>query len=744
MVKKLNIAIVWHFHQPVYQENYDGDFLMPWVRLHAVKDYLDMLLIAEKFPSLKLNFNFAPSLLSSIDSYTIRAKHDIHSRLTLTPCEKLTKEDKEFILNNFFDANYSNMILHHEEFAKLYAKRFQREDVSINDFTDAEYSDIMALFNLAWMDPVYKKYYPKLVKATNKGKNFTLEDRQLIYDTQLDIMSKIIPTFKKFQDEGKIEILTSPYYHPILPLLIDIKCGEENIGGIKAPACSFSMKADAYNQTKMALDKMEEIFGKRPTGIWPSEQCLSEETLNMFSELGVKWTITDEGLLANSLNKEFIRDFRGNLEDPYALCRSHEFKTDYGKIKIIFRDSFLANLIGFEYGHHDPSIAANDLYERIKVIQDKLKNSPGTHNLLTIAMDGENCWESYIDDGEPFLNAFYKLLENDNTIETVKITDYLEKVRHPEKLKQLKCGSWINRNFSFWIGEPTKNLAWTYLNNARQKLAQVENSLSKEKLEEAYKEIYVAQGSDWYWWYGEPNDSGQDEIFDYLFREHLRNVYKIIGEKSPEYLDVPLIAFIGKPSKYPKKNFTPKICGCEELPACWDNAGCIDIPDSPTFSANKIIKTIYFGNDKNNIYFRFELNKDCIEASKFFASNQIYIYFKRNSSQYKSPIRTVNKTESIFPILREGFSYEAKISYSKNKILNFQLANAMKDGLWHLNILNKSVLAYDSSLEMSVSFDDLNVKPGETIEFFIIDARKSVIEEFFPQDILIDLTRPKA
>ena len=603
--KKLSIAFYWHMHQPVYQLTPDGDYLMPWVRLHAVKDYLDMVEILNKFKRLKLNFNLVPVLLDCIIDYAENEMHDIHSKLTITPIEMLSDDAKLFIINNFFDANYQSMILPYDEYNKLYHKIQTNPDAGIDIFSDQEYSDLMALFNLAWIDPIYKTKYPELKKLDKKGKNYTLEDRINIIEIQRDIMKQIIPAYKKYLDKDRIEITTSPYYHPILPILLDnksIKKTTEN-----APQV-LKTYLDGKMQTKMALDRIEEIFGKRPRGIWPSEHCVSPKTLYMLTTLGVDWTISDEGILSDSINFEFIRDFKGHLEDPYHLMKSYDYKIKNKNLKIIFRDSTIPNLISFEYPNHNPIAAANDLYDRIKVIQSKLLSSPDNNHLLTIAMDGENCWENYLEDGLSFLKTLYTLIEDDETLETVLISEYLDKETGHKPLAKISSGSWINRNFKLWIDEPLKNLAWNYLKRVRDDFSKyVKKHPLNPHIKDAKKELFICEGSDWFWWYGEPNESGRDNIFDYIFREHLKNIYLYLGLNVPGYLDEPLTSAFTKPSRYPKGEFTPAIDGNIDDDS-WLNAGCIDIPDGPVLKDSKFFDRICYGYDKNNFYLRFYLN----------------------------------------------------------------------------------------------------------------------------------------
>lgn len=726
-------------HQPVYQLTPTGDYLMPWVRLHAVKDYLDMVLILEKFPKIKLNFNLVPVLLDSLIDYGENDLHDIHSRLTITDVEDLTADDKEFIINNFFDANFHSMILPSEEYNRLYQKYQLNPENDINMFSNQEYSDLMALFNLAWFDPIYKNIYPELKKLIKKGKDYTTEDRIKIIDIQRDIIRKIIPTYKKFSDEGRIEITTSPYYHPILPILLDIKSIKKSSEN-DLPT-NLKMELDAKMQTEMALDRMENIFGKRPRGIWPSEHCISSKELGLLKELGVDWTISDEGILSNSINFEFVRDFRGYLEDPYHLLKSYKYKDD--GVNIIFRDSVIPNLIGFEYPNHPAESAANDLYDRIKVAQSKLLSSPDENHLITIAMDGENCWENYTADGSTFLSTIYSLIENDPSLETILISDYLDKdIQKP--LNKISSGSWVNRNFKLWIDEPLKNLAWTYLKQVRDDFsAYVKQNPLNPNIEAARRELFICEGSDWFWWYGEPNDSGRDNIFDYIFREHLKNIYLFLGLEVPQYLDTPLLSAITKPSRYPKGEFTPVMDGKEKDDENWLNAGCIKIPDGPVLKEDKFYDKICFGYDKDNLYLRFYINeylKDTPSMSK--RVNQMYVYMRNQSrKQSLSPIRIIQKTESLLPISKEKFHNEMQISIYDGEINLVRLVKAIPNNLWAVTSSKEIKAVYDKVVDISIPFENLGVEPGEVLEFLFINANYGVKDFYIPNDMLLTIKR---
>lgn len=751
MTKKLNIAFIWHFHQPSYQENSNGDFLMPWVRLHATKDYLDMLIRLEDFKNIKLNFDLSPVLIDSIEKYINGAK-DIHLKLLLCDTKDLDRDDKLFILENFFDVNYSNMLLARPYYAQLNDRRVHCSSKTslIDSFSEQDYADIMANFTLCWIDKRFRYRYEGLDYLLDKEKDFTFEDRQKIYEIQLQIIKDILPTYKKYQDEGRIEISTNPYYHPILPLLINLREDDypycENLpdaleGGVK----------DAKEQVGRALDKFEEIFGKRPRGMWLSEQCVSKKTLNLLSYFNVDWTVLDEGILSNSIGREFSRDFEGNLEDPFALCVNYAFKKDKNKTNLIFADSFFANLVGFGYGSYDGEVAANDLYEKIKTIQNKLQNSPREHHLLTIAMDGENCWESYQNDGEEFLNTLYSLIEQDDTLKTTLMGEFIDK-SEPEELNKIASGSWINRNFELWVGEPTKNVAWRYLNQTKQDfekmskelLSKAKTNIDKAKankaIHEAKEEIFIAEGSDWFWWYGEPNESGSDIIFDYLFRERLRNVYRIFYAQIPDYLNIPLISMVGKPIRQAIGHISPVIDGKQdEMFDEWENAGYIFLPDSPTFSKIKAIKGIYYGCDSENLFFKFEVNRQSVSKSNHFLMNQIHIYIRSAFQNSLSPVRVVSRTNNIYPTLKNSFSHEVMFSFNKNDLFPPVLSTSMPGGLWKMVLMKHDEYAYKDVIELKISYKDLGLEENTPVEFCVVSATNEVINEVYPQDVLLTL-----
>ena len=744
--KKLSIAFCWHMHQPVYQLGQNGDYLMPWVRLHAVKDYLDMVLWVKKFDKLKLNFNFVPVLVDAIIDYGENDAHDIHSRLTIKPADRLNDEDKLFILTNFFDANYQTMILPNEEYHRLYSVVQAEGNNDISVLTNQEYADLTALFNLVWIDASFRNSNSELKKLIKKGRNYTDEDRVRIIEIQREIIRKIIPTIKSLMKKNKVEIMTSPYYHPILPILTDFK----NIKKTPMPDSEtggLNFEQDAELQTRMAMDRIEEVFGKRPEGIWPSEHCVSKKTLNMLAKLGVKWSISDEGILANSIKFEFEHDFKGYISEPYHLLKTYNFKTPQSGIKMIFRESTIPNLISFEYQNHNPLVTANDLYDRIKIIQSKILSSPDKEHLLTIALDGENCWENYLEDGESFLRTLYTLITEDETLETVLVSDYLSQTKEDKPLDKIVSGSWVNRDFKLWINEPVKDLAWTYLKRVKEDFSQFsKREPNHPNLEAAYRELMICEGSDWFWWYGEPNDSGRDNIFDFLFRTHLKNVYRYLELDTPAFLDDALSDIsAAKPSKYPKSLITPEISGKNvAIDDEWNNAGYIEIPDGPVLRESKLFDKIRFGNDEENFYLKFNMNRYIKENTEL--SNrayQMYIYFRSSDNkQTLSPVRLINKTENISPVSMEKFHYELQIAIRKNKLQLIRLIKAIPGEMWVLEESRTIETAYDETLDLKIPFNTLGINNGETLEFLFVNANYGIKDFYIPNEMVLSVNRP--
>jgi alpha-amylase/alpha-mannosidase (GH57 family) len=514
----LYLAIIYHMHQPYYKNLLTGEIDAPWVRLHGIKDYLDMLFILKDYPQIHLTFNLTPCLVEQIEDYVDNRVQDKYLRLSYRPAEELTGEDKQFILNNFFRIFPQYGIAVHPRYYQLYLKR-----KSDKEFTVQELRDLQVWFNLAWFDPYFRKNIRELKYLVEKGRFFTEEEKHACLDKQFEVLSNIIPSYKEFQSKGQIEVITSPYYHPILPLLYNSKIAREASPETLLPEVNFIFPQDAQSQIQAAVGFYQQKFTCMPRGMWPSEEAVSEHILDLFIQQGINWIVTDEAMLFKSLRKK--KRIAAYLYKPYRLRREE------GEVNIVFRDRNLSDLISFVYHRLSPLEAVGDFLDHLENIRQhcKLENP-----LAVVALDGENAWEYYRNDGWNFLTLLYQQLSTCEFLKTVTVSEYLEMFPPKDNLGYLKPGSWVGGDFNKWIGSKPKNKAWECLAKAREELGQITNG---EKLNLPWKQIYIAEGSDWFWWYGDTDD----KTFDELFRMHLSNLYRFIKKQPPESLKKPLL-----------------------------------------------------------------------------------------------------------------------------------------------------------------------------------------------------------
>lgn len=546
-MQPLYIAFVWHMHQPLYRDPDSQYYMMPWVRLHGVKDYYDMVAILENYPRIKQTFNLVPSLLEQIDDYAKGEAFDRYLTLSQIPPAELSKEEKEEILANFFDLNWEQMVAPYPRYKALADKRseaftqYQNFYQAAETFTEQDFLDLTTWFNLAWIDPRLCEQKPEIQALKDKGQDFSLKERQAVLDYHQEIIQKIIPTYRKFAESGQIELTTTPYYHPILPLLYDTDSARFSTSGIELPATPFVHPEDALTQIKRGKDAFVDHFGQEPKGIWPSEQSLSQEIIPLIAKNNFKWAASSEGILWHTLQCVPHRNSQHVLDIAEYLYRPYKVSGPGGTaLNMVFRDIQLSDQIGFNYWKGDNERNAHHMYHHLKAIQEALSHKEPFPYIVTIALDGENCWEYYREDGRHFLNTLYSLLQNDESLECVTVSDYLERFPPQDELSYIHPGSWIQSNFRTWIGDPTKNLAWDFLRKTRELLVQKEGQLSEQDRQKAWESIYIAEGSDWFWWFGEGHSSSHDALFDAAFRRYLAHVYDILGVAVPEYLQQPV------------------------------------------------------------------------------------------------------------------------------------------------------------------------------------------------------------
>ncbi|MEI6091209.1 MAG: glycoside hydrolase family 57 protein [bacterium] len=526
-MKPLRIAFLWHFHQPDYLSH--DEYILPWTRLHGVKDYFDFPEVFYDHPKIKQNINLVPSLVKQIENYSKGIYFDKVFNLSFINPEDLTQNQKSDILINFFYCNKTNQIEKYARFKELYEK--SKSSNAVFEYQDHDWVDLQVYYNLSWVGEFSKKN-GICRRLLIKERNFSIVERNELMTYHIEIIKKIIYQYQTLSDLGQIELSLSPFYHPILPLLCNVKTASEALSDLDLSALEFSYPEDAKMQISKSIDYLRQFFPNKINGIWSSEGSLSNEVLGIMLEMGFSWTASDEKILSNSLH------------DLQSTDKYFPFKyINNGKeINIFFRDNKLSDKIGFEYSKWNENDAVNDFIYELNEIRNQLERNHGADSLdqavVTVVLDGENCWEYYKNNGVNFLNLFYNRLSTPE-FETVLFSD-IKPAENSRILDSIKAGSWINGDFAIWISSKEAQIAWKLLADARNEFEQTKNELDKQTYDEIYENLLIAEGSDWFWWYHSTHHSELEPEFDLLFRNRLQTVYKLLNIKIPEELLQPI------------------------------------------------------------------------------------------------------------------------------------------------------------------------------------------------------------
>lgn len=606
----VQLAFLWHFHQPCYTDLPTGKMLMPWVRLHGLKDYTGLAAILEEFPKIRCTTNFSPVLLDQLQAY-IDGKTDTMLDLSMIPAAELNEDQKEQILAKFFWAHPDSVIGQYLRYRQLL--ELHRASQTLRE---QDYRDLQVLANLAWIHPL--STVASSLRA--KGRGYTEEDKIALYTDMRAALSAILPRWRALSD--RVELSVSPYYHPIVPLLCDFSSAREAIPDLPLPEAP-SFRDEAVVQVRRALEAGEKYFGRRPRGMWPSEGSVSSDACGLFREAGAEWVATDE-----------------------AICGSAGARMVRG-LKVAFRDTALSNLLGFTYKMMDPVDAAKDFVRRLE----------GREGAVPVCLDGENPWEHYPDGGVAFLRALFRELSDHPTIRTVTMSE----LPWAGTIDRIFAGSWINRNFGIWIGHPEDRRGWELLGRAYRDIRGSSSELAWECLR-------AAEGSDWYWWFGDDFTSAQDAEFDALFRRHLVNLYKAIGKPTPDDLLRPIKqvrreVVLKEPTALLHVKLDGRVTDFFE----WISAGHYDM--SREYSAlageSSFLSDVYYGFDPERLLIRLDFRKG-VDGPHLLSTGELSIVVTRPR--------------------------QASVPLSGTA---------------------------DQIFEGAVTFQDLGLQPGESVEFFL-------------------------
>ncbi|MBL7074919.1 glycoside hydrolase [candidate division KSB1 bacterium] len=696
MRSPLHIAFLWHMHQPYYWDPFTEKYRLPWVRLHGVKDYYDMVAILKDFPDIRVTFNLVPSLLDQLEGYVLGITDPF---LDITLKSDYDGDDRLFLLKNYFALNIPRMVRPYQRYWRLFQLRGGGSGIN-RGFKDQEFRDIAVWFNLAWCGHTLR-ITDSVRGLLQKGRNFTHRDKELLISEQNRLIEKIIPTYQEFAHQGQIEITTSPYYHPILPLLIDTGLARQVDPALNLPQHSFNRPEDARWQIGAAAEAYQRCFGIPPRGLWPSEGSLCRQAIPMMADAGFHWTATDAEILRRSLGK-------GRLA-PKELYRPYRITVDGGELVVFFRDSTLSDLIGFTYAGWDSVRAADDFVHRLAAIREGLPDD-GRSYVISIILDGENAWEHYPNNGWDFLTSLYGKLQQSTRFKTVTFSEFLKGEERPEELSRIVPGSWINGNFDTWIGQPEKNRAWDLLAGAR-------TGVGRSLIEgdggapEGLHQIYIAEGSDWFWWLGEGQYSLYENEFDSLFRNHLKKAYSLIGRPIPATLEEPLTR--GKAMGVfvpPTHLISPGVNGASDLYYDWTAAGYCQAREGAIHRTYRLLKKLYFGFDLENLYLKLILDRPRLEALRDNPALEFKFY---------RPVRGRLRVT----LFRDGYK------------LIFVLDDREKE-------IPTTNFSMTKSLKIRLPFVVLGARAGDPVEFYLSLTINDNEVERLPGDELIDLVVP--
>ena len=568
--RQLDLVLTWHMHQADYRDHASGEFALPWVYLHAIKDYTDMAWHLERHPGMRAVINWVPVLLDQLEDYADqfesgRLRDPLLRLLAREEKEPLTAQERALLADRCLHSSNLGMIQHYPAYKRLYElfRLFEAQGhAALAYLSDQFYYDALIWFHLAWTGETVRRESELVTRLMAIGEHFAQQHRSELFRLIGELVRGVVGRYARLALAGQIELSTTPHYHPLAPLLLDFQSAHEAEPKAQLPAAAEypGGRGRVVAQLHSALESHARRFGAPPRGLWPAEGSVSEGLLRALGGKALDWVASGEQVLANSLRAagRGAEPRSRYLYRPYRLAGAPE-------LLLFFRDDKLSDRIGFEYQKwHGSDAAANFVGE---LEQIAVQAPPEERPLVSVILDGENAWEHYPYNAYYFLNALYQALESHPFIHPSTYAAYLQESAHESaaapgvplaehgvpaathQLERLIAGSWVYGNFATWIGSEDKNRAWDLLCAAKQSfdLVSASGRLDAERSAAAERQLADCEGSDWFWWFGDYNPGAAVASFDRLYRAKLANLYRLIELPVPEALAEPISHGHGNP-----------------------------------------------------------------------------------------------------------------------------------------------------------------------------------------------------
>ena len=550
--QQINLVLCWHMHQPWYRETEDGDYRLPWVYLHALKDYVDMAAHLEAHPKMRCVVNLTPVLLEQLDDYARQFKRhlDDGSRFAEPLLNLLAGVDpiptdgaaRAEIVHACRRAHAPLMIDVHPRFRDLFGMVMSLNGEKVDKarlayMNEQFFLDLLSWYHLAWLGHSLKQI-PRVRGLLERDTVFDESARRKLLQIMGEAFDGLLGRYRALAESGQIELSMTPYGHPIVPLLIDIDsmhCSLPEAVGPEESSYPGGLERARWHMQE-GLRVFEKYLGCRPKGVWLSEGGVSTAALRLLDEFDMDWSASGEGVWTNS---RFLSGLETRGEEARrSLFCAHT--VDACKTRLFFRDDGLSDMIGFEYQQWNAADAAADFKQHLDNIARYLGDACEEH-VVSVILDGENAWEYYPDNAFHFLGALYEQLGQSKNVRTVTFSEALD-ICPPQPLPELCPGSWVYGSFSTWIGEADKNRAWDLLIEAKRVYdqAMLSGRFDAAQTQRLERQLAICEGSDWFWWFGDYNPSDSVSDFDSLYRQQLGNLYRMLGEEAPPALDQPL------------------------------------------------------------------------------------------------------------------------------------------------------------------------------------------------------------